>query len=165
MSKIEVYEIEQITPGARHVWLRTNIGRIRKPIGEVKIEQFNFDKLEEKAVLVESRLIAWAKWHLRCTIGGLGYPTQCSVLNALQGSPGTGSPPLPDDPEAEETDKAVKKLTAENRKWGDVINAHYTREIDTSAEVVAKKMELSARTYFYYLNMGRKYIEKILKRC
>jgi hypothetical protein len=164
MNKLTVYEIEHITPGARHVWLRTNIGRIRKPIGEVKPEQFNFE-LDEKIVLIEKRLQHWGRWLLKNLTNGLGYPSQATVVTALQGSPATATAHTPDDPDAEEVNRGIKKLEMDHKRWAEVLNKHYTRELDMNADAIAKAMELPERTYRYYLNMGRKYIEKFLKTC
>lgn len=165
MSKITVYEIEQVTPGARHVWLKTNIGRIRKPIGSVKPEQFDFSQMDEKIVLVERELLNWGKWLLKCTVNGLGYPSQSTVVTALQGSPSTNSPNLPNNPDAESVERAVKRIDTENKLWGCVLRKHYTRDIDSTADEVALSMEIPPRTYRYYLNMGRKKVELYLKRA
>jgi hypothetical protein len=166
MSKLTVLEIEQITPGARHVWLRTKeCGRIKKPISEFKPENFDFSQLDEKIVLVERRLQHWGRWLLKSVTNGLGYPSQSTMVTALQGSPATASAPLPDDPEAEEVNVAVKKLEQDKKLWADVLKQHYTRDLDKTLDDVAKSMQLPDRTYRYYLNMGRKYIEKYLKTC
>lgn len=165
MNKLTVTAIEQITPGARHVWIVTKeVGRLRKPIGEIKPENYNFD-IDEKIVLVEKRLQHWGRWLLKNLTNGLGYPSQATVVTAMQGSPATASTPLPDDPDAEQVNDAVKKLETDKRFWADVIKKHYTRELDQTADDVAKEMQIPARTYRYYLNMGRKYIEKYLKTC
>lgn len=165
MSKLTVTAIEQITPGARHFWIVTKeAGRIRKPIGEFKPEHYNFE-LDEKIVMVERRLQNWGAWLLKCLAAGLGYPSQSTLVTALQGSPATAAAPLPDDPEAEQVDKAVKKLELDKRAWAEVLINHYTRELDRAADEVAKAMGLPGRTYRYYLNMGRKYVEKQLKSC
>jgi hypothetical protein len=164
MNKLTVIEIEQITPGARHVWIKTKeLGRIRKPIGEFKPEQFDFSQMDEKIVLVERRLQHWGRWLLKNLTNGLGYPSQATVVTAMQGSPATAHAPLPDDPEAEEVNDGIKKLEADKKFWADVLKQHYTRDLDKTADDVAKSMELPDRTYRYYLNMGRKYVEKYLK--
>lgn len=164
MTKLTIIDIEQITAGRGQIWLVTKeVGRIKKPISEFKPENYNFD-IQEKIVLVESRLQHWGRWLLKSLTNGLGYPSQSTVVTALQGSPATASAPLPDDPDAEEVNNAVRKLEADKKLWAEVLNKHYTRGLDAKAEDVAKEMELTIRTYFYYLNMGRKYIEKILKK-
>lgn len=33
-ERVFVYEILRITPGKRHAWVRTNIGILKKPLGE-----------------------------------------------------------------------------------------------------------------------------------
>jgi hypothetical protein len=165
MNKLTIIEIEQITPGGRQVWLVTKeLGRIKKPISEFKPENYNFE-LKEKIVLVERRLQNWGRWLLKSVTNGLGYPSQSTMVTALQGSPATASAPLPDDPEAEEVNAAVKKLEQDKKLWADVLKQHYTRDLDKTLDDVAKSMQLPDRTYRYYLNMGRKYIEKYLKTC
>lgn len=166
MSKIKltVINIEAITAGGRHVWLDTKErGRIRKPIGEFKPEEYNFELSDGKIVLVEKRLLHWGRWLLKSLTNGLGYPSQATVVTAMQGSPATASAPMPDDPEAEEVNRGIKKLEADKILWAHVLKKHYTRELNANADDVAKSMELPDRTYRYYLNMGRKYIEKYLK--
>jgi hypothetical protein len=165
MNKLTIIEIEQITPGGRQVWLVTKeLGRIKKPISEFKPENYNFE-LKEKIVLVEKRLQHWGRWLLKSSTNGLGYPSQATVVTAMQGSPSTASPHIPDNPEAEEVNRGVKKLEQDKKLWADVLNKHYTRDLDKTIDDVAKSMQLPDRTYRYYLNMGRKYIEKYLKTC
>jgi hypothetical protein len=165
MNKLTIIEIEQITPGGRHVWLVTKeLGRIKKPIGEFKPENYNFE-LQEKIVLVERRLQHWGRWLLKSLTNGLGYPSQATVVTAMQGSPATASAPTPDDPEAEQVNIGIRKLEQDKKLWADVLKQHYTRDLDKTIDDVAKSMQLPDRTYRYYLNMGRKYIEKYLKTC
>jgi hypothetical protein len=164
-DKIIVYEIESITPGARHVWLKTNIGRIRKPVGAVKTDQFDFSETSRETVLVEHELLNWGKWLLKCTIGGMGYPSQSTTVTALQGSPSTTTPHLPTNPDAERVESVVKRIDNENKTWGSVLRKHYMRDLDATADEVANSMEIPARTYRYYLNMGRKKVELYLKRA
>jgi hypothetical protein len=102
---------------------------------------------------------------LKSSTNGLGYPSQATVVTAMQGSPSTASPHIPDNPEAEEVNRGVKKLEQDKKLWADVLNKHYTRDLDKTIDDVAKSMQLPDRTYRYYLNMGRKYIEKYLKTC
>jgi hypothetical protein len=165
MNKLTVIKIEQITPGARHVWIETKeIGRIRKPVGEIKPENFNFE-IDDKIILIENRLNHWGRWLFKSLTNGLGYPSQSTLVTAMQGSPATATSPLPDDPDAEEVNRAVRKLGADKKLWADVLKQHYSRELDQTLDDVAAAMEIPGRTYRYYLNMGRKYIENILKRA
>lgn len=164
-SKIKVLKIEQITPGARHYWLETSIGRIRKPIGSLDLEQYDFSEIEKnKIVLVENRLLSWGRWLVKCLAHGISYPSQSTLVTALQGSPATASTPLPDDSDAEQVERIVRKMHFEHKQWAEVLRKHYTRDLDTNGEDVAKAMEVPRRTYFYYLNMGRKKVELYLKK-
>lgn len=161
-AALKVFEIEQITPGGRHVWYKTNVGRIRKPLGNY--ENLDFSEMSEKTVFVERELLNWGSWLLKCTTGGLGYPSQSTTVTAMQGSPSTGSPILPHNPDAERTELAVKRIDKENKMWGSVLRKHYMRELNETADQVAKGMELPPRTYRYHLNMGRKKVELYLKK-
>jgi hypothetical protein len=38
IHKLEIYNIERITPGKHHAWLNTNVGLIRKPLGTFTIK-------------------------------------------------------------------------------------------------------------------------------
>lgn len=163
MSKIIVHVIESITPGARHMWLQTNMGRIRKPLGTLDPEKYDCTQMTSKIVLVERRLQNWGRWLLKSLTNGLGYPSQATVVTALQGSPATAQQPTPDNPEAEEIDSIIKKLAAHNKIWADVLNQHYTREDGKKVTEVAVSMEIPEQTYFYYLKKGRKHVENILK--
>ena len=161
---IIVYEIEAITPGARHYWLRTDKGRIRKPIGSKDLEQYDFSNLQDdKIILIESRLLHWGNWLVRATIGGLGYPSKSTIVTALQGRGCATVQHSPDDPEAEEVEAAVKKLEREIKRHAEALRAHYTRALDVPATNVAKSLEIAESTYFRYLNAARKRIKEILK--
>lgn len=162
MTKIKVYSIEQLTPGARHVWYKTEFGRIRKPLGN--LDNLDFSEMDEQAVFVERELLNWGRWTLKCTIGGMGYPSQSTTVTALQGSPSTTTPHLPTNPDAERVESVVKRIDKEHKSWGSVLRKHYTRDLDATADEVAKSLEIPARTYRYYLNMGRKKVEFYLKK-
>lgn len=163
MTKIIVHEIESITPGARHYWLRTNVGRIRKPIGALDLEHYDFSAIEHKIVFVEPCLLHWGRWLAKSTTGGLGYPKRSITEAALEGSRSTATHYYPDNPEAEEIEKFVKLLAKDHASWADVLRKHYTRADGETLAEVAKGMELPSSTYRYYLNMGRKKIEYALK--
>jgi hypothetical protein len=166
MTKIIVHEIEQITPGARHYWLRTNVGRIRKPIGSLDLEQYDFSQIEKnQVVLIESRLLHWGNWLCRCITAGIGYPAQSTLVTALQGSPATATRPIPDDHDAEQVDIIVRKIGTESPKQEQILRKHYTRDNGDTADEVAASMEMPRRNYFYYLNLGRKKVELALKRA
>jgi hypothetical protein len=161
---LKVKEIESLTPGGRHVWyILADGSRIRKPVGN--FDNLDFSELGEKTVLVERELLNWGKWLLKCTVGGLDYPSQSTLVTALQGSRSTSSPHLPTNPDAERTEAAVKRVEQDNKRWGEVLRKHYTRELNETADKIAAQLELPARTYRYYLNMGRKKVEFYLKRA
>lgn len=162
MTTIKVFAIESITPGAKHVWYKTDIGRIRKPLGQ--LDNLDFSELDDKIVFVERELLNWGRWLVKCTVGGLGYPSQSTVVTAMQGSPSTTTPKLPTNPDAERVEGVVKRVEADHKIWGGVLRKHYMRELDATAEEVAIAMEIPGRTYRYYLNMGRKKVESLLKR-
>jgi hypothetical protein len=161
-DKIKVLEIESITPGARHVWYKTNIGRIKKPLG--MFDNLDFSGVTGKTVFVERELLNWGRWLVKCTVKGLGYPTQSTTVTATQGSPATNTPILPTNPDAERVDGIVKRIERDHKTWADVLKKHYTRADSEKAEDVAAEMELAKSTYFYYLNMARKKIEFYLKK-
>jgi len=167
VKKIKVFEIEQITPGARHVWLRTEFGRIRKEAGQVDTKKYDFSEMDgtDKFVLVEKELLNWGKWLNKCTVGGLGFPSQSTLVTALQGSRSTTTPSLPTDENAERTERAVKRVETQRKASSDVLRKHYTRDLDTKAAIIAKEMQLPLRTYNYYLNLGRKKVEFFLKNA
>ena len=120
--------------------------------------------MEEKTVFVERELLNWGRWLLKCTVGGLGYPSQSTVVTALQGSPSTAAPNLPTNPEAETVERVVKRVETDNKIWGVVLRKHYTRSDNETADQVADAIEIPQRTYRYYLNLGRKKVEFYLKK-
>lgn len=163
MTKIIVHSIETLTPGARHVWYQTSIGRIKKPLGALDPEKYDCTQMKGKIVLVERRLQHWGRWLLKSLTNGLGYPSQATVVTAMQGSPATAHAPTPDNPEAEEINVIVKELAIAHKIWADVLNQHYTRDLDKNVSAVAYGMEIPERSYFHYLKKGRKHVENILK--
>lgn len=160
-QKIKVYKIENVTPGARHVWYHTDVGRIRKPIGQ--LANLDFSELDDKIVLVERELLNWGSWLVKCTIGGMGYPKQSTTVTALQGSPSTSTPNLPTNSDAERVESVVKRIEKDNKTWSDVLRKHYMREDGQTADQVAASLEMPARTYRYNLNLARKRVEYLLK--
>jgi hypothetical protein len=163
MTKIIVHHIETITPGARHMWLQTNLGRMKKPLGTLDPEKYDCSQMSGKIVLLERRLQNWGRWLLKSLNNGLGYPGQSTLVTALQGSRATAKPPQPDNPEAEEIDAIVKKMAEQNKGWAEVLNQHYTRADNVKVSAVAIAMELPEQTYYHYLKKGRKYVENCLK--
>ena len=162
MTKIKVYEIEQLTPGARHVWYRTEHGRLRKPIGQ--LDNLDFSELEDRTVFVESELLNWGRWIVKCTVGGMGYPSQSTLVTALQGSRSTTTPTLPTNNEAERVEGVVKRIEGDNKSWGVVLRKHYTRSDEVLVDEVVKALEMPKRTYFYQLGMARKKVELFLRK-
>jgi hypothetical protein len=164
-KKIIITEIESITPGGRHVWLVTSDGqRIRKPIGSVKLDQFDFTMMETKTVMLESRLLHWGNWLVKTLTSGIGYPSQSTLVTALQGSPSTVAHYLPDNPDAEQIEKLVLEMSLKHKVWATVLRRHYTRENGQTADSVAKALEMQPRIYSYHLSMGRRWVEKQLKQ-
>jgi hypothetical protein len=164
-KKIIITEIESITPGGRHVWLVTSDGqRIRKPIGGIKLDQFDFTMMETKTVMLESRLLHWGNWLVKTLTSGIGYPAQSTLVTALQGSPSTVAHYLPDNPDAEQIEKLVLEMAKKHKVWATVLRRHYTRENGETAERAAKALEMPDRTYRYRLHMARKWMEKRLKQ-
>lgn len=118
---------------------------------------------KNKIFFIENMLKNWGFWLCKDLNNGLGYPSKC-ITESMRCSSSSLSNNIPVNLEAEEIHKIYFKLKKECPKWAEVLNKHYTRELDQTAKDIAAKIKIAERTYFYYLNMARRYVEKELKQ-
>lgn len=110
-----------------------------------------------KHVETELRLKEWGAWLVKIMEGGIGYPSQATLVTALQGSRSTAIRHIPDNPRAEEIDAIYNHLLAIYPLRAKIMKAHYTSKEHPREN--AYKYALPLRQYYQLLLLARTFVE------
>lgn len=110
---------------------------------------------------VDARLREWGKWVIKCITDGLGYPTQSTMVTAMQGSKSTAPRYPHDNSYAEEVHELVLAMARRHPDWEVVLKLEYT-EPGTQIEK-SSSIGLSRTKYNSILDKVKSYIEAGLK--
>lgn len=124
------------------------------------------DALKDKAYQhdpIDDRLKRWGDWAWDAVWSTLGIPRETLIYKMVRSgiiAHGQGYFPEPENQEEAITDKAVTDLSAHDKRIGDAIKLYYIAK--GTPRQKAADLGVSVRSFNYYVEAGRKYIERWL---
>lgn len=117
---------------------------------------------EKEFKRIESRLYEWGVWIVKCIKSQAeGYPSQSTLISAMQGSRST-APKYPyDNRYAEEVNAIVLDMEKAHPDWGDVLRREYTDVGSQSSK--AKNAGLTRFDYRINLGKAKAWVEARLR--
>ena len=119
---------------------------------------FDQKKTSHKGLkMVDRRLKEWGLWYVRSLVGGLGAPSQSTLVTALQGSRSTAPFYPKDNSYAEEVNEIVNIMRNRHPEWAAVVSAEYTSVGHQKDK--AQQVGMTLALYRVTLNTGRAWVD------
>jgi hypothetical protein len=107
--------------------------------------------------MVDRRLKEWGLWFVRSVVGGLGAPSQSTLVTALQGSRSTAPFYPKDNTYAEEVNDILNSMRKRHPGWANVVSVEYT-SVGTQ-KIKAKNTGMSLTIYKNTLDSARAWVD------
>ncbi len=127
--------------------------------GHINIVSFKPSKKNKNEFKrIEYRLREWGVWVVKSVTNGLGYPSQSTLVTALQGSRSTAPHYPKDNAYAEEVHALVVAMGRRHPDWKAVLDCEYT-EAGTQERKALKLGFGSKRAYQLILDKAKSWVE------